>query len=92
MVKNGYITEGSSSNCFIINQQNQIQTRGLKRNIVRYYSPILQLAREQQIDIVEKPFSIDEMLEAKEVFITSATTLGQLLWRITNSLEGKPGN
>ncbi len=27
-VKNGYITEGSSSNCFIINQQNQIQTRG----------------------------------------------------------------
>ncbi|MEY0496064.1 aminotransferase class IV [Providencia rettgeri] len=54
---------------------------------------ILQLAREQQIDIVEKPFSIDEMLEAKEVFITSATTLVWPVIMANNQFigEGKPG-
>ncbi|MBN6366154.1 MULTISPECIES: D-amino-acid transaminase [Providencia] len=94
-VKNGYITEGSSSNCFIINQQNQIQTRGLNNEILSGITrqAILQLAREQQIDIVEKPFSIDEMLEAKEVFITSATTLVWPVIMANNQFigEGKPG-
>ncbi|WP_272670133.1 MULTISPECIES: D-amino-acid transaminase [unclassified Providencia] len=94
-VKNGYITEGSSSNCFIINQQNQIQTRGLNNEILPGITrqAILQLAREQQIDIVEKPFSIDEMLEAKEVFITSATTLVWPVIMANNQFigEGKPG-
>lgn len=93
-VKNGYITEGSSSNCFIINQQNQIQTRGLNNEILSGITrqAILQLAREQQIDIVEKPFSIDEMLEAKEVFITSATTLVWPVIMANNQFigEGKP--
>ncbi|MEQ4663750.1 D-amino-acid transaminase [Providencia rettgeri] len=94
-VTNGYITEGSSSNCFIINQQNQIQTRGLNNEILSGITrqAILQLAREQQIDIVEKPFSIDEMLEAKEVFITSATTLVWPVIMANNQFigEGKPG-
>ncbi|MBJ9970657.1 D-amino-acid transaminase [Providencia rettgeri] len=94
-VKNGYITEGSSSNCFIINQQNQIQTRGLNNEILSGITrqAILQLAREQQIDIVEKPFSVDEMLEAKEVFITSATTLVWPVIMANNQFigEGKPG-
>ncbi len=91
-VKNGYITEGSSSNCFIINQQNQIQTRGLNNEILSGITrqAILQLAREQQIDIVEKPFSIDEMLEAKKS-ITSATTL---VWPVmaNNQFIRKPGS
>ncbi|MBN6362347.1 D-amino-acid transaminase [Providencia huaxiensis] len=94
-VKNGYVTEGSSSNCFIINHQNQIQTRGLNNEILPGITrqAILQLAREQEIDIVEKPFSIDEMLEAKEVFITSATTLVWPVIMVNNQLigEGKPG-
>ncbi|MBQ0533410.1 MULTISPECIES: D-amino-acid transaminase [Providencia] len=94
-VKNGYVTEGSSSNCFIINHQNQIQTRGLNNEILPGITrqAILQLAREQGIDIVEKPFSIDEMLEAKEVFITSATTLVWPVIMANNQLigEGKPG-
>ncbi|HHE6470238.1 TPA: D-amino-acid transaminase [Providencia rettgeri] len=94
-VKNGYVTEGSSSNCFIITPQNQIQTRGLSNKILPGITrqAILQLAREQEIDIVEKPFSIDEMLEAKEVFITSATTLVWSVIMVNNQLigEGKPG-
>ncbi|MDM9282373.1 D-amino-acid transaminase [Providencia rettgeri] len=94
-VKNGYVTEGSSSNCFIINPQNQIQTRGLSNKILPGITrqAILQLAREQEIDIVEKSFSIDEMLEAKEVFITSATTLVWSVIMVNNQLigEGKPG-
>ncbi|MBV2190556.1 D-amino-acid transaminase [Providencia rettgeri] len=94
-VKNGYVTEGSSSNCFIINHQNQIQTRGLNNEILPGITrqAILQLAREQGIGIIEKPFSIDEMLEAKEVFITSATTLVWSVIMVNRQLigEGKPG-
>ncbi|MEX9869355.1 D-amino-acid transaminase [Providencia huaxiensis] len=94
-VKNGYVTEGSSSNCFIINHENQIQTRGLNNEILPGITrqAILQLAREQGIGIIEKPFSIDEMLEAKEVFITSATTLVWPVIMVNRQLigEGKPG-
>lgn len=95
-VKNGYVTEGSSSNCFIVNSANQLQTRGLNNEILPGITrqAILALAKEQNLELVEKPFSLDEMLNAKEVFITSATTLIFPIVEVNNQQigEGKPGN
>lgn len=87
-VKDGTITEGSSSNCFIVNQQNQIQTRGLNNEILPGITrqAILELAKEQGLNIVEKSFNLDELLTAKEVFITSATTL---VWPVV-MVNGQP--
>lgn len=95
-VKDGIVTEGSSSNCFIINQYNQLQTRGLTYEILPGITrkAVLSLAQEQGIEIIEKPFSLGEMLTAKEVFMTSATTLVCPVIKINHQVigDGKPGN
>lgn len=95
-VKDGIVTEGSSSNCFIINQYNQLQTRGLTYEILPGITrkAVLLLAQEQGIEIIEKPFSLEEMLTAKEVFMTSATTLVCPVIKINHHAigDGKPGN
>lgn len=95
-IKDGKVTEGSSSNCFILNQHNQLQTRELSHEILPGITrkAILSLAKEQGLAIVEKAFSLDDMLAAKEVFITSATSL---VWPAININgqtigEGKPGS
>lgn len=76
-VKNGLITEGSSSNFFIVTQDNQIKTHALTHEILPGITrqAIITLAREQQLVIDEQPFSIEEALLAKEAFMTSATSL-----------------
>lgn len=95
-IKDGKVTEGSSSNCFILNQHNQLQTRELSHEILPGITrkAILSLAKEQGLTIIEKAFSLDDMLAAKEVFITSATSL---VWPVININgqtigEGKPGS
>ncbi|WP_369311985.1 D-amino-acid transaminase [Providencia rettgeri] len=94
-VKGDIVTEGSSSNCFIINRHNQLQTRELDHEILPGITrkAVLSLAKEQGISIIEKAFSLEEMLMAKEVFITSATTLVCPVININNKVigEGKPG-
>ena len=95
-IKEGYVNEGSSSNCFIITEDNKLQTRELNNKILPGITrqAILMLAQEIGLEIVEKAFSLEEALNAKEAFITSATTL---IWPIIkingqNIGNGKPGN
>ncbi|HGN1705966.1 TPA: D-amino-acid transaminase [Providencia rettgeri] len=94
-VKDGYITEGSSSNCFIVNRANQLQTRGLNNEILPGITrqAILSLAKEQNLELIEKAFSLDDMLNAKEAFITSATALVFPIVKVNNQPigKGKPG-
>lgn len=95
-VKDGIVTEGSSSNCFIVNQYNQLQTRGLTHEILPGITrkAVISLAQEQGIEIIEKAFSLEEMLTAKEVFMTSATTLVCPVIKINHQVigDGKPGS
>ncbi len=95
-VKDGIVTEGSSSNCFIVNQYNQLQTRGLTHEILPGITrkAVISLAQEQGIEIIEKAFSLEEMLTAKEVFMTSATTLVCPVIKINHQMigDGKPGS
>ncbi|EIU7558281.1 MULTISPECIES: D-amino-acid transaminase [Providencia] len=90
-IKDGYITEGSSSNCFIVNRDNQLQTRGLSNIILPGITrrAVIELAGEQGIELIEKAFTLDDMLAAKEVFITSATTLVWPIVKVNNQVIGK---
>ncbi|MGU3673478.1 aminotransferase class IV [Proteus mirabilis] len=76
-IKEGYITEGSSSNFFIVNQQDEIITRPLSQDILPGITrqAIIQLAKEQKLTIIERLFTLEEAKQAKEAFISSATTL-----------------
>ena len=76
MVEDGYVTEGTSNNTFIVSNEGTIVTRDLSNSILHGItrSATLRLAEEMDIKIEERPFTITEAQEAKEAFSTSATT------------------
>ncbi|EKT63923.1 D-amino-acid transaminase [Providencia burhodogranariea] len=94
-VKNGLITEGSSSNFFIITQDNTLKTRALSHEILPGITrqAILALAKEQKLSIEETAFSIEEAIAAKEAFITSATSVVYPVIEVDGQKvgQGKPG-
>ncbi|WP_193016109.1 D-amino-acid transaminase [Proteus sp. FME41] len=95
LIKDGYITEGSSSNFFIINHDNEIITRPLSQDILPGITrqAIIQLAQENGLRIIERLLTLDEAKKAKEAFISSATTLIWPVISIDNELvnQGEVG-
>ena len=74
MTEDGYVTEGTSNNAYIV-KGNKIITRGLSNDILHGITraAVLRFAREAQMDVEERNFTIEEAKEADEAFITSAT-------------------
>ena len=72
----GYVTEGSSSNIWIINKNNEILTREIDGKILSGITrkTISQFAKINNFKILEKKFTKDEMMRSKEVFLTSASS------------------
>ena len=95
MVEDGFITEGSSNNAYIINAEGSLITRHLGNEILSGITrqAVLKLAEEAAIHIEERPFSVAEAQQASEAFITSATTLVMPVVSINGKpvAGGKPG-
>ncbi|WP_243385527.1 D-amino-acid transaminase [Bacillus kexueae] len=74
MHKEGYVTEGTSSNVFIV-KDGAIYTTPLTENILPGITRIAvkQLVNRLNIPFVEKNVTTTELLKADEVFITSTT-------------------
>ena len=72
----GYVTEGSSSNIWILNNNNELITRNLDGKILSGITrkSISLFAKENNINVVEKRYTRDELFEANEVFLTSASS------------------
>lgn len=75
LVEDGLVTEGTSNNAYIV-KGNKIITRQLGNEILSGITraAVLRFAREAQMTVEERGFSIDEAKEADEAFITSAST------------------
>ena len=95
LVEDGFVTEGSSNNAFIIDAQDTLVTRQLGNEILAGITrkAVLKLAVEQEIKIDQRPFSIEEACKAKEAFITSATTFVMPVVSINGNpvADGRPG-
>ena len=95
VMPDGSVSEGSSSNVWILNNENQLITRQPDEDILNGITrqSIQRIAGERQIEIVERSFSVDEMMKAKEVFVTSATSMVTALTHIDGKKidEGKVG-
>ncbi|MGB5201596.1 MAG: D-amino-acid transaminase [Sedimenticolaceae bacterium] len=95
LVEDGYVTEGSSSNAFIVSAEGALVTRQLGNEILAGITrqAVLILAREQQLKVEQRPFSIEEARNASEAFITSATTFVMPVVSIDGNpiADGKPG-
>jgi D-alanine transaminase len=75
MVQDGAVTEGTSNNAYII-KGNTIITRALSNDILHGITraAVLRFAKEAQMQVEERNFTIDEAKEADEAFVTSAST------------------
>lgn len=95
MVEDGFVTEGSSNNAFIVTKDDKIITRNLGNHILKGITRqvVLELARNKNLTIEERPFAVAEALDAKEAFVTSATTFVMPVVRIDDQPlgNGAPG-
>jgi len=73
----GHITEGASSNAWIVTQDGVLLTRPVDQAILKGVTreTIKRLAAERQIRFEERAFTLDEARAAREAFITSANSL-----------------
>ena len=82
----GYVTEGSSSNIWIINKNNEILTREIDGKILSGITrkTVSQFAKNNNFKMLEKKFTKDEMLNSREVFLTSASSFVTPIIEIDN--------
>ena len=73
LVEDGVVTEGTANNAYIV-KGNRIITRQLSHDILHGITrtAVLRFAREAQMEVEERPFTIAEAQGADEAFITSA--------------------
>jgi D-alanine transaminase len=94
MVENGTITEGTSNNAYII-KDGVIITRQLSHDILHGITraSLLRYAKDRQMTIEERPFTVDEVKAADEAFVTSASTYVTPIISIdgVNIGDGAPG-
>ncbi len=76
MVEDGFVTEGTSNNAYIVTKSGTIVTRQLSHEILHGITraAVLKMAAEAQMTIEERPFTIEEAQNAAEAFVTSAST------------------
>jgi len=92
----GFVTEGSSSNIWVLNKENQLITRNLDGKILSGITrnSIALFAKKNNITVVEKKFTQIELYNAKEVFLTSASSFIMPIVQIDdqNINQGLVGN
>jgi D-alanine transaminase len=92
---NGFITEGASSNAWIVTDAGAVITRQTTPDILAGVTraTLIDLLREENMQLLERPFRLEEALQAREAFITSATNTVMPVVRIdaTQIGDGKPG-
>lgn len=94
MIEDGLVTEGTSNNAYIV-KDGVIVTRNLSNDILHGITraAVIRFAKEAQMQVQERPFTIEEAQAADEAFITSASTFVMPVVEI-DGLElgdGKPG-
>lgn len=74
-IKDKFVTEGTTSNAFIVDKEDNIRTHpkspeilgGVTREVV------ISLAKRCRYKVIEKPFGMNDMTKCNEAFLTSTT-------------------
>lgn len=73
----GRVTEGAATNVWIVDAEGRLVTRpaetGILRGITR--TTLMDVTSKLGIDVKEAYFTVEDMLNAREVFITAATSI-----------------
>jgi len=93
--RDGHVTEGSSSNAWIVTKSGKVVTRqadnGILRGITR--TVLIEAIKAQGLELEERPFTADEAYGAREAFITSASQIVMPVVRVDDRAigNGAPG-
>jgi len=89
------ITEGSTSNAFIVNKNGFIQTHPANNFILGGVTrdTLIEIAKKNKIKVIEKAFSSSDLFSCKEAFLTSTTAKILPVVKINEKTigNGKPG-
>jgi D-alanine transaminase len=91
----GLVTEGASSNAWIVDARGVLRTRDVQANILRGVTrlSVMRLIAETGLPMDERPFTLDEAKAAREAFVTGAGSLVLPVVRIDDAIvgDGRPG-
>jgi len=91
----GRVTEGSSSNAWIVTMGGKVITRAADKGILRGItrSVLLEVIEAQGLTLEERPFTVAEAYGAREAFLTSASQIVMPVVRINGRPigNGAPG-
>lgn len=84
----GFVTEGASSNAWIVTREGVLVTRPLQTGILPGItrSVVVDLIAREGLGFEERPFTVQEAYEAREAFVTSAS---QLVMPVVQ-IDGRP--
>ncbi|MFP1952259.1 D-amino-acid transaminase [Lonsdalea quercina] len=95
LVKDGWITEGTSNNAFIVTRDGAVVTRALSHALLPGITrgSLLALLKKQGLRFEERAFALDEVHRAAEAFITSSTSFVYPVVTLDGQPigDGKPG-
>ncbi|MDG3085757.1 D-amino-acid transaminase [Vibrio hannami] len=95
LIEDGYVTEGSSNNVYIVTKEGKVVTRPLSNDILHGITraALLKMASDANIEIEERLFTIEEAYDAEEAFLSSASTFVWPVVQIDDKTigSGKPG-
>jgi D-alanine transaminase len=91
----GRVTEGTSTNAWIVTQDNELVTRDANTSILNGITRqrLLDLMRQEGVTFNERAFTIEEARQAREAFITSSSNFVMPVTRIDGQAvgNGHPG-
>ena len=91
----GLVTEGASSNAWIIDKTGALRTRDTQANILRGITrkTLLEVIGHEGLTLEERAFTPQEAKEAREAFITGAGTLVLPVVKVDGAVlgDGTPG-
>ena len=93
--EDGFVTEGTSSNAWILTADGALVTRPASHDILNGITrqSILRIAAAEGLSFEERPFSLEEAFAAREAFLSSATSFVTPVVRIDDRAvgDGTPG-
>ena len=93
--REGFVTEGASSNAWIVTTAGVLVTRQLGQDLLPGVTraTLMDVVAEQGLELAERPFTVTEARNAREAFSTSASATVMPVVTIDGQAigDGRPG-
>ena len=88
--RHGFVTEGASSNVFVVSKNGTVYTTPLWLNILPGVTRgvILELAEELDVSVLEQEISLDMLKAAREIWLTSTSSGLRCVSSLDNKMVG----